>query len=485
MFEKREINLAVLVFMVTLLMFGGIMFVSYATDTYATIGNLNKTAYSMITRNGRPVIAAFFLVCNILGITGKNFLICSNIVALIMVGASIYVFSLILKEYIAEDFIVMILSVVTIANLYIIEYFMFMEKGAMMLGIFLAVLGTYFEHEHLKKKSSKIVDKYTIYILGCIFLATFTYQTASTMYIVLSIPFIYHYSATISKYIEKLFRVFVIFGITYLANALFLKCTVSSRMKMGLNIKYPLKGLIETTIRTFNIIPAGIYAAVLVIAIILNVFDIFGTTKDKKKSIVGFVSLVAISNLLPIISIFLSSGWYTPRVVYPLGSFAGILFVNYLINGDTVFVTMKRKYMIASLIGIFLVFQYFGFSHIYEDKYVLNSLDEYRIYQIGDIINEYEKNTGNKVTQIAIYRDAKPYSRQQYFENLYDGGDLIVSSFTEKWSDVNAINYYLGKKYVKADITNKMKDYFHAKNWNHFSKEQLYFNQNVLHLCVY
>ncbi len=485
MLSKKKINLLSLVFVLMLMLFGGIMFVSYATDTYATIGALTKTAQGMIIRNGRPVIALSLWLCDMLGITDVRFLMASNITAFLMIGAAVYVFALILGEYIDDVGVTALISTITVANLYIIEYFMFMEKGAMMFGIFMALLAVYFEHRHLAAKGQQVIDRYVLYSWACLLTSTLTYQTAANMYIILCIPFIYRYSSGCSKYCVNVIRIFAAFGVTYVLDALILKCTGSARMTLGINIKYPLTGLVDTTIHTFKIIPAGVYLVVLLFALGLNLWDIAKHSENKVKAIGGLAFLFAVSNLFPIFTIFLTNGWYTPRIVYPLGSCAGILLINYFVNGNTAFIAERKKSVICAVVVILLIFQFFGFSRIYIDKYVANRLDEYRIAQIEDSIKEYELNSGNKIKQIAVYRDSSPSSRQQYFSDLYNGGDLIVSSFVEEWSDVNAINYYLGSDYKKVDCSKSVEEKFSKQNWDVFSSDQLFFENETLHMCVY
>ena len=113
----------------------------------------------------------------------------------------------------------------------------------------------------------------------------------------------------------------------------------------------------------------------------------------------------------------------------------------------------------------------------------MNYADEIRSDYIGQAISDYQYNTGNIVTKIAFYHDASitypPYP------DLYCDGDLIVSSFYTDWSDISALNYYLGTDYQKTDSEEQYIEYFSNKDWWRLSQEQLIFDGDTLHLCVY
>ena len=62
---------------------------------------------------------------------------------------------------------------------------------------------------------------------------------------------------------------------------------------------------------------------------------------------------------------------------------------------------------------------------------------------------------------------------------------MICSSFNQSWSDLSALNYYLGTNYEKVDPVEKYDIYFSEKNWDHLSQGQLIFDGDTLHLCIY
>lgn len=107
-----------------------------------------------------------------------------------------------------------------------------------------------------------------------------------------------------------------------------------------------------------------------------------------------------------------------------------------------------------------------------------------RCYYVGQAIAEYEATSGIEVRKIAFYADAE--SAVPTYPNLYShSGDLICSSFNQDWSDLNALNYYLGDNYSRAEPSETYRTYFAGRNWDALSAQQLIFDGDTLHLCIY
>jgi len=61
-----------------------------------------------------------------------------------------------------------------------------------------------------------------------------------------------------------------------------------------------------------------------------------------------------------------------------------------------------------------------------------------------------------------------------------------VRAFATSWSDVNHLNVILEKSYLKKNPDQKIfNQHFKGKNWDSFSTEQLVFDGEILHICVY
>lgn len=158
--------------------------------------------------------------------------------------------------------------------------------------------------------------------------------------------------------------------------------------------------------------------------------------------------------------------------------------VNHRSSPGAAAIAHTAKVLSVAAVATLLVVQYFGFHKLYIDKYKLNALDENRCYYVGQAIAEYEATSGIEVRKIAFYADAE--SAVPAYPNLYShSGDLICSSFNQDWSDLNALNYYLGDNYSRAEPSEAYRTYFAGRNWDALSAQQLIFDGDTLHLCIY
>ena len=132
------------IFILVILFFGINIYMNFATDTYSTFSiGFRDAAWDMIIRNGRPVVALLYALYYISGLPNVYFYYISTILALLFLGVSIWIFQKILEKYGIKENIRIVLSFISIANVFIIEYFMFIEKSGFMLAILLNIVGIY------------------------------------------------------------------------------------------------------------------------------------------------------------------------------------------------------------------------------------------------------------------------------------------------------------------------------------------------------
>ena len=84
--------------------------------------------------------------------------------------------------------------------------------------------------------------------------------------------------------------------------------------------------------------------------------------------------------------------------------------------------------------------------------------------------------------RIAFYSDAHvPDCWTEFTSGRY----ARPRSLTRKWSDLRSINYYLGRNFKRTRSLDEYQQQFGTKDWNAFSRDQLIFAGNKLHLCLY
>lgn len=141
---KQEKSSWLKVIIVTMLYFGVGVYLAFATDTYWTFLNgFHNSAVDMAVRNGRPVIGMIYELYSLTGLSNETFYYLSGTLALLFLSASIWIYQKILAKYQLTENIRILISFVSIANIFILEYFMFIEKCGFMLAIFSMLLRSF------------------------------------------------------------------------------------------------------------------------------------------------------------------------------------------------------------------------------------------------------------------------------------------------------------------------------------------------------
>ncbi len=464
--------------------FGLCIFLSFATDTYVVFNAGFKGAgEDMLLRNGRPIIGLFYYLFDILKISNENVYRVSAVLSLIFLWEAIFVYSNHISQYIKNENTRILISFVSIANIYIIEYFMFIEKFGFMLAILLNVIAACRMDDFFKERKFYFLIKAIVYIV----LSSLTYQGIMALYILLCMPLVFAYAKSLKTYFVNLLFLVVPYCISALITVSLFLITGSKRTSLNesyiVNFKHTVSAFCHFLYDTFELMPkffmGGLFSLLLLIILFLAM-----KCSDGKFRIVHLFIMLLIAIIFPLATLLQGSGWNAMRVVYPLASIIGMLAFEIAINyhNEIKRILGIKTFVIIGLI-VLLFFQYISFNRIYIDKNKNDMADLVRAQFIGNEIREYELSTGNKIDKIAFYYDSSP--SYPCYSGLYYNRDMVVSLFYTDWSDVLGINYYLHTDYIKVEACEKYKKYFKEFDWNGISAEQLVFENDTLHICNY
>ncbi len=267
---------------------------------------------------------------------------------------------------------------------------------------------------------------------------------------------------------------------------------MSDRMGSGLNFANIYKYL------TFGLnIPYLLLVYVVVFAVLFGV--VFISSKKKygnaftKESVLVFAKYTfvifgtIITTAAPSVVTTPENVWFTLRYSYPIGMLVGTIPMLY---------NYKRKYiqceaektsnillrhisiiMLSILLAFMVLFHSFFFS-----RYISNAKDKADALKIGDIIMEYEKETGTKIKYISLYKDG---DCSVSFDGVVNLPNCNVRAITTSWCDVPHINLFNDRSLVKIENSPQYKSYFQSKNWDEISAEQFIFVGDTLHLGIY
>lgn len=287
---KELISITILAF----LFFGVNIYLCMATDTYWSFtAGFKAPALDMYERNGRIVIAILYGLHYLSKLPAECFYYISSFLAMLFLILSIWLYESILKRYIDNYKLRVFISFICIANIFIIEYFMFIEKGGFLIAIFCNVVASYFFEKLLRTKKKRNA----IWAAIALIVAVFSYQGTIALFVVLSIPFAYKYAKNAVSYIGILFVGGVIYLIAALAcvlgfKFLFMSNRMIDNLNLLANIKYTVEGTWAKLISTFDVLPHGFYICLVAIIFIVSICAIIA---NKEKIVFQIVNTIIIA----------------------------------------------------------------------------------------------------------------------------------------------------------------------------------------------
>ena len=467
---------------ITLLFFGLLIKLEFATDTYAVFNFDKEAVFIQYAMSGRFVTGIVFTILKYLNISEKLMYVLSYTLAIICAILSQYYLYKIISKDVREKYLKLLIPTLIVINPFSIELFLYIEKGIMWFGVLMCIVAakSVIDFFETKQKKSIIYSMVLMYIANC------SYQGVVGIFIAILLVYILKYSKKIKDFL--LYNVIV--GSVYvipaiidylLVRIMFKSSRINGKINIIESIKIILKNTFSMTVKTYEILPK--YAFIL---FILFTFAVFCSKiwKEKKRSlniakILYIIFGVTFFAIIPQTLQPTNSIWFVPRATYCFASMYGILVLfitmNYNVDGIS-----KNLILIISFILIFLQVQ--KFIKVEKDRYILNKQDEQISMRIVEQINNYETQTGNKIECVAVYQDKNP---NYTYEGIFAIGDMNIKCYYTDWSTIEILKYYIKRdlKTVKKD--EKMKRNFKKQDWDKFNSDQIIFKENTINICNY
>ncbi|MBO5212987.1 MAG: hypothetical protein J6B60_05550 [Clostridia bacterium] len=460
----------------------------FSTDTYHfALVSLADGLGAGMKYNGRFItsLSAYALDAVGFGIVGYYYF--SLICAVLCLSLAIYHIYIILKGKM-RGCVAAFLSFVTVFNPLTIEFFLFIEKGAFAFAILMSVLSAKSFVCFLKGDKKRIIFSYIYLTFGAC-----TYQLLSAAFVTLALVFIVIYSRSIKDFVINNLLAVTVYGFANCVDFVLLKIFNPSNVRMSGEINL-------SNILKYYFITEREWVIFIYIALFAVVFCAFGFLGKRrfgsyfaKGSVVEFGKYfyiftgTALAAAVPFIFVNPVEVWMMFRTTYALGVLPGAIAIKIFYKPDGVcekesslFEKKKRR---GSIIMLTIIFVELVFFHTMIFSRLKNNFEDERLCeQIGLIIRDYEVDTGERIKYISIYYDAKITQRN---DGVLMIGDCNVRAFSRTWSDVNHMSYLLGRSFVRIENNPEYTRRFSSLDWNDFSKDQLIFEGNTLHLCVY
>lgn len=165
-----------------------------------------------------------------------------------------------------------------------------------------------------------------------------------------------------------------------------------------------------------------------------------------------------------------------PMMQYDLSPAPRMVFLFYTIQAMLLliaflFVSDNLRIKMGYLCGLYLAFQIMFCNIIVANHMISNTLDETYAMMVYEKILEYEKETGNSVTKLAVVNDIDcPLSYESVSYKTHQINERALGIVTN-----TLVNVVSGRDFQKVTMDEEIhKQYFEGKNWDYFdATEQL------------
>lgn len=182
--------------------------------------------------------------------------------------------------------------------------------------------------------------------------------------------------------------------------------------------------------------------------------------------------------------------WLAPRTIFSVFSylpFCGILIVFIITDGGLHEERMKNIFTvcISALLFLFVLINFAGIHTIGVEQIKNNVSDRIQAEELLDRVYDYENESGETVTKVAMVYDGTTTWSNPEVDNPYM--DINVRSFTKDWETIAILSYYGDREFQLVDVPHEVYEaYFAGKEWDSFKPdEQAVLHGDTLYLGVY
>ena len=458
---------------IVILFFGLLVKMNYSVDTYLLLSS-PKMGYVMeYLSSGRIFTCGFFFILGFLQVPHYIMYLLSYLLAIFLSTVSIYELNKVLDKYVSNKILSCIISIAIIINPFIIELWLFIETGIMMLSILASVEAFKYFDKYLEKYDRKYLKKSFIWMI----IGLFSYQGTIALFIALSIISIINKK---KDFIKNNFIMLLIYGIPTIINYIFILVFSRNRVGGSFNINRSIHTIIDSTkqlLDGFGLFPRGLIPIILITSIILVIYYILMDKSNNKNklllSVLYIVFMIYFFTILPILPQTGERIAVYPRTCYVFLSMISILFLFINKKGNSeVFITL----LIILLIGEFATF-----TRLEMNRFKVNELDKEIVLKIENKVKKYEEENNVKVTKLAIYNLD---NSSKFYERLDDR--INVSAIKEKPSGIAIYTYYTKRRLSYTDGD----DFVYELNFNNirsdkFSLDQVVIVDDTIHWYLY
>ena len=472
--------------LITVLFFGILLRMEFAIDSYATLTFSMEELISQFAPLGRFVILWVGGIIHLFNLKSETIYMLSYLVAILCMIISLYKLYQMIKIDVQNPIAKKIIPILILLNAFSIELFLFIEKGVMLFGVCMCVFAASDIKKWLETKKKRYLLTTFIFML----LANFSYQGVVGIFVAISLVYVLKYAKNMKQFIVNNVVVALSYGIPAIIDYVLVRLIYSSgRVSGNINLTESVRKVIVNTqdmiTSTYGILPKYFLMIAILIVIILLVYAILKQKVERKTKIIDLLKIiyilagVMVATVAPQLMQNTDAIWFVARSTYTYASLFGIL-VLYLCMNYKINPIPQGIMMVLSI--VLLMVQFTRFNVILTDRYKVNAMDYEITRKIMQQMDEYEKQTGNQITKVAIYEDN---SLQFTYYGIFSTGDTNLKAYYKDWSIQYIIRYYSGKYLELVDQDTNMAQAFKEQDWTSFKEEQVIFEGDTLHICRY
>ncbi len=480
-------------YLLVLIYFGIDRTIEYATDSYAAL-MMDDNWKVKIYDNGRVLQGALYYLIEQLHLSSGIKYQISYLSAFLFLGFSIFLLSRAINRYFENDILSVVTAFVTIVNPFFVEFFLFIEKGMFCFVILLNVYALYLTERIFRgdrdDSEGLLTGRNTgrsVLVLISLLISVLMYQTLIALYVVLCLAFI---ALNTKEFIKKNIYVACMYLIPMMIAFLLAKFVfpverLSQRGSLSESFSAFFRSIKSVSTEKFSYLGGGSFSTwLMILAVIIVLFLVY-----ERRDFMRHFLLITYETIGCIVMsfaiVFLNDSEISPRVVYTYASLFGIIIIYVIAELKKGERQDRLNYAIKvfsfALIGIICISEYTIFHKCFIERYRCNQADLYLCNIIGEKIKEYETATGNTVDTLCYYSDVARTWQDTGFEKT----ESSTRAQATGWSRTYSLNYYLGTDYTEGEPKSELTDYFGSLNWDTYSDEQLIFDGNTLHICIY
>lgn len=480
-------------FVLTVIAYGLFVFnFHFSLDDYCVLYQQKDVAISIISESYRNCLGIIFLLLDFIGLNVTKHQIFFGVILILAIAVSVTRITHEILKYIdGKALLVNLGTICFFLNVFVSEWFYFAEAY---LHWALSIIGITYASVYLVK-SDHLKKNWLIGTL-LLFVAAGSYQVSLSIYVYIVMGIIFfQYKGTICKEsFMSVVRAAASAVVAVLSNI----CMTKFLVRIGFAFDQPrltsdihsflpvLQQMIpfqkELWIRGKGVLPNGVMAGALLFLLVLLAECLI----QKRIGIVSiiYMGIVVLSGQMVMYLAIAAQGffWVTLRIAVPVFGIYTVLiwFIAYYSDRDFI------RGIAQAVIILFLCFNFCGIQRMAVELLITNALDRYSVGQIGNYIHQYEESSKAVIQKVGFYKDQNPCDKYYEFMKTEYFEDFAIKAFTQEWSDLNALNYYTGRNYVRAEVPDDIKERISSKDWSGLVlEEQLIFEGDTLYIAVY